>query len=186
MIAAYAVVAGIDGLNSIAIWAYTAAFGVLIVASLLLIINGFEVLESQLVVIIAAIIPLGFSLGLVVENLPSLASGYLGFTIVGFLAILVTRYRANPQLATIVLATVHGSAGLVIFLLPILLFISSDAPAGLLIISLGGATIGIGGLMLTFWKSGKPLLSVEQILRMLPWLLLAMTISFTLGLGFSR
>jgi hypothetical protein len=75
---------------------------------------------------------------------------------------------------------------LVIFLLPIWLTTQSDGPLSLLIISLGGAFIGIGGLMLTFWKSGKPVLPVEQILRVLPWLLLAMTISFTVGLGLSR
>jgi hypothetical protein len=159
---------------------------VLIVASLLLIINGFEVLESQLVVIVAAIIPLGFSLGLIADFLPVLVNIYLVLALVGFLAIVITRYRSNPRVATIVLTTVHGIAGMVIFLLPIWLFLQSDAPHSLLLITMGGAFIGIGGLMLAFWKSGKPILPVEHLLRLLPWLLLAMTISFTLGLGLSR
>ena len=158
----------------------------LIVASLLLIISGFQVLESQLVVIVAAIIPLGFSLGLIADFLPALLNAYLVFALGGFFAIVLTRYRANPRVATIVLTVVHGIAGLVIFLLPIWLFLQSDTPPTLLLISLGGAFIGIGGLMLAFWKSGKPILPVEQILRLLPWLLLAMTLSFTLGFGLLR
>ena len=77
--AAYEIVVGIEGLNSLSIWAYTASFGVLIVASLLMIIYGFDILESQFVVIIAAIIPLGFSLGLITEYVPQLSSAYFAY-----------------------------------------------------------------------------------------------------------
>lgn len=181
--AAYEIVVGIEGLNSISVWAYTAAFGVLIVASLLLIIYGFDILESQLVVIIAAIIPLGFSLALITEYLPQSSSAYLVFVVVGFLAIIGTRTFASPRAATIVLSIVHGISGLVIFVLPIALTLAGTTPLSFLFISLGGALIGIGGLMLAFLKSGKPLLPSEKIFKLLPWLLLLMTTSFALGLG---
>lgn len=181
--AAYEIVVGIEGLNSISIWAYTASFGVLIVASLLMIIYGFDILESQLVVIVAAIIPLGFSLGLITEYVPKLSAAYLVFVVIGFLAIIFTRTMAPPRAATIVLSIVHGISGLVIFLLPIALSLARTTPPSFLFISLGGAFIGIGGLMLAFLKSGKPLLSAERIFMLLPWLLLLMTLSFTLGLG---
>lgn len=181
--AAYEIVVGIEGLNSISIWAYTVSFGVLIVASLLMIIYGFDILESQLVVIVAAIIPLGFSLGLITEYVPQLSSAYLVFVVIGFLAIILTRTLAPPRAATIVLSIVHGISGLVIFFLPIALTLAGTTPPSFLFISLGGALIGIGGLMLAFLKSGKPLLPAEKIFMLLPWLLMFMTVSFALGLG---
>ena len=62
LLAAYQVAVGIEGLDSFAILCYTIAFGVLLVACLLLIILGFEILESPLVVIVSSIIPLSLSL----------------------------------------------------------------------------------------------------------------------------
>ncbi len=51
LLAAYQVVSGVEGLEPVATWALTIAFGVLLVTGLLLIILGFETLESPLVVI---------------------------------------------------------------------------------------------------------------------------------------
>ena len=65
MLAAYQVAIGIDGLATLPTVAYTIAFGVLLIAGLLLIILGFEVLDSPAVVIAATVIPLALSLGLV-------------------------------------------------------------------------------------------------------------------------
>jgi len=45
----------------------------------------------------------------------------------------------------------------------------------------GGALIGVGGLLLSFLKAGKPILSHETILKVLPGLLLLMTICFVVG-----
>jgi len=45
----------------------------------------------------------------------------------------------------------------------------------------GGALIGIGGLLLSFLKTGKPILSKETLLSVLPWLLLLMTTCFVVG-----
>ena len=52
LLAAYQVAIGIEGLSALPTIAYTIAFGVLLVAGLLLIILGFEVLESPVVVIV--------------------------------------------------------------------------------------------------------------------------------------
>ena len=67
LLAAYQVAVGIDGLDTFAIICYTIAFGVLLVACLLIIILGYEVLDSPLVLIVSTIIPLSISLGLVWE-----------------------------------------------------------------------------------------------------------------------
>jgi len=62
LLAAYQVAIGVDGFSALPMIAYTIAFGVLLVAGLLLIILGFEALDSPLVVIVSTIIPLSLSL----------------------------------------------------------------------------------------------------------------------------
>lgn len=181
LLAAYQIVVGIDKAGTLATWAYTIAFGVLLVAGLLIIIMGFEILDSPLVVIVSTIIPLTLSLGLVSEYLPQYETVYLIFTIVGFLFIIFTRSAKNKALKVIPVASVHGIAGMTIFLLPIIFSIQGKAPAGFAWVGIGGALIGVGGLLLTFLKSGKAILSKEMILTVLPALLLLMTTAFVVG-----
>jgi hypothetical protein len=182
LLAAYQIVVGINDLSTLPIIAYTIAFGVLLIASLLLIILGFDVLDSPAVVIVATIIPLSLSTGLVWEHLPAWQTGYLLFAVLGFLAVLITRVFPMPgRLPTIVLAFVHGVAGLVIFLLPIVMVLQGQATPGFALVGLGGALIGVGGLLLSFLKAGKPVLSREKILSILPGLLLGTTACFVFG-----
>ncbi|MES0339252.1 MAG: hypothetical protein ABUK16_06505 [Anaerolineales bacterium] len=184
LLAAYLIVMGVEGLPILATWAYASAFGVLLIAILLMIINGFDVLDSPLVVIVAAIIPLGLSLGMVIENLPQdWHLAYLLFVVIGFLAILLTRFLVPERGATIVLAFVHGIAGLLIVGLPIALVLQGVKAPMYLFMSAGGALIGIGGMLLAFLKSGRPILSAERIFMLLPWILLLMSAAFVLGLG---
>ena len=181
LLSAYQVVVGIEGLGTLAMASYTIAFGVLLVACLLLIILGLEVLDSPLVVIVSTVIPLSLSLGLVAEYLPELTAAYLLFVILGFIAVLLTRVFSPGPAAVITLAVVHGISGLLIFLLPIALTIGGETNNAFLLVSLGGAFIGIGGLLLAFLKTGKPILPRETILAILPALLLLMTACFVAG-----
>jgi len=182
LLAAYQIAVGIDGMATPAILAYTIAFGILLVAGLLIIILGFDILESPVVVMLSTVIPLSLSLGLVWAYLPSFRSLYLVFVIVGFLTILATRLiPMHNKVPVIVLALVHGIAGLTIFLLPILFSLAGQAPPGFALVGLGGALIGVGGLMLALLKAGKPLLSRHAILKILPGLLLLMTLAFVAG-----
>jgi hypothetical protein len=185
LLAAYQIVVGIDQLSTVPIIAYTIAFGVLLVAGLLLIILGFDVLDSPVVVIVSTIIPLALSLGLVWEHLASLRALYLIFTIIGFLAVSLTRaIPMQNKLPTITIAVVHGIAGMTIFLLPIILSAQGLMNPAFAQVGIGGALIGIGGLLLSFLKAGKPILSRETILRIFPGLLLLMTICFVAGFKF--
>jgi hypothetical protein len=163
------------------IWAYTTAFGILLVAGLLMIILGFEVLDSSLVVIVSTIIPLSLSLGLVWEFLPDWRTAYLVFALVGFTAVAITRFIAPQKIASYTLMPVHGIAGLIILGLPIGLAWQGTATAGFAFVGLGGALIGVGGLLLSFLKAGKPILPRETILTLLPGLLLFMTAAFVTG-----
>lgn len=183
LLSAYQIAVGIEGLGSLAVTCYTIAFGVLLVASLILIILGFEALESPLVVVIAALIPLSLSLGLISQYAPAHEVGYMAFAVLGFLAIVVTRYLIPGKIATIALAFVHGSAGLVIFALPIVLSIQSKTRPGFVLVGIGGGLIGIGGLLLAFLRAGRPLLSAKTIYTVLPVLLLLMTVAFVAGLA---
>ena len=185
LLAAYQVAVGIDGFSTLPIIAYTIAFGVLLVAGLLLIILGFEVLDSPAVVIVSTIIPLSLALGLVWQHLPTWRAAYLVFAILGFLAIVITRMvHMQSKLPTLVLALVHGAAGMTIFLLPVLLAIQGKVQPLFALVGAGGALIGIGGLLLSFMKAGKPILSREIILRVLPGLLLMMTLLFVVGFSY--
>ena len=182
LLAAYQIVVGIDGLASLPITAYTIAFGVLLVAGLLLIILGFDVLDSPTVVIVSTVIPLSLSLGLVWQHLLAYRIAYLVFAVLGFLAVMVTRLiPMRNRRPVIVLAVVHGIAGLTITLLPILWAISGRSPVGFAWVGVGGALIGLGGLLLSLLKTGRPLLSRATILKLLPGLLLLMTAAFVAG-----
>lgn len=182
LLAAYQVAIGIDGLETLPTITYTIGFGVLLVAGLLLIILGFDVLDSPVVVIVSTVIPLSLSLGLVWEHLPVYRTFYLVFALAGFLAIIITRslpMKKKPPV--IVLAAVHGIAGMTIFLLPLFLVFTGRSTPGFALVGLGGALIGLGGLLLSFLKAGKPILSRSTILKILPGLLLLTTALFVLG-----
>jgi hypothetical protein len=182
LLAAYQVAAGIQGMDTLPIIAYTIGFGVLLVANLLLLILGFDALESPVVVIVSTVIPLSLSLGLVWEHLTTWRVLYLVFACLGFLAILITRLApVRNTWPVFVLAGVHGIAGLTIFLLPIILAIQGKAHALFALVGVGGMLIGLGGLLLSFLKGGKPILSRETILKVLPGLLFLMTVAFVLG-----
>ena len=182
LLAVYQIAFVIDDFSTLPLITYTIAFGVLLVAGLLIIILGFEVLDSPLVVIVSTIIPLTLSLGLVWQHLASFRVLYLVFVIIGFLAIVITRsFPMASKLPTIVLAFVHGVAGLTIFLLPIILSMQGQTNPLFSLVGIGGALIGVGGLLLSFLKVGKPILSRETILKVLPGLLLLMTLCFVIG-----
>lgn len=185
ILAAYQVAVGINGLGEVPIIAYTIGFGVLLVAGLLLIILGFDVLDSPIVVIVSTLIPLAISLGLIWEHLASFRTSYLVFAISGFLAVLATRaIPMKNKLPTIVIAIVHGVAGMTIFLLPSILAADGSMRPAFALVGLGGAMIGLAGLLLSFLKAGKPIVPRETILKILPSLFLLMTLSFVAGFKF--
>jgi hypothetical protein len=175
------VVIGVEGLETLVVFSYTIAFGVLLVACLLLIILGYDVLDSPVVVVVSTIIPLSLSLGLVAEYLPENVYLYLVFVLLGFLAVVITRFVAPGRVAVIVLAVVHGISGLLITFLPVYLSLSGLTSPGFILVGVGGALIGIGGLLLAFLKTGKPILPRATIPQVLPVQLLLMTASFVAG-----
>lgn len=185
VLASYQVAVGIDDLDTLPIIAFTVGFGVLLIAVLLMFILGFDVLDSPIVVIVSTVIPLALSLGIVWQYLASFRTLYLIFTIVGFLAVALTRsISMQNKFPVFVIAVTHGIAGMTIFLLPIVLSIQGNAPPLFSLVSIGGALIGVGGLLLSFLKAGKPILARETILKLFPTLLLLTTAFFVAGFKF--
>lgn len=184
ILASYQVVQGIDGLNNMAIACYTISFGVIVIASLLMIILGFEILDSPLVIIASTLIPLSLALGLVSQFLHDILIPFGIFIVASFIAIVVTRFSGRKQVAVLVLAISHGVAGLTIFLLPVTMTLRGTVPAGFALVGLGGMLIGLVGLTLSFLKAGKPLLSREKILAGFPGLLLLTTTAYVTGFTF--
>lgn len=181
LLASYLIVDGINDAGTFAITAYTAAFGVLLVASLLIIILGFDVLDSPIVVIVSSIIPLSLSLGLVAEFFSQWRIAYLFLVLVGFVAIIITHYQASHKVALIPLVVWHGVSGVIIFLLPIYVSLTAIAPAAFIWIGFGGALIGLLGLLLTFLRSGNPVFSKENTLTAFPAILFLMTLAYVVG-----
>jgi hypothetical protein len=183
LLAAYQIAIGIEGLNHLAITSYTIAFGVLLVSGLLLNILGFDVLESPPVVVFSALIPLCLSLGLVIQFIPVFQKPYVTFTTLGLIAILITRYLKPGMTATLVLSIVHGLAGLVITCLPILLVLRKEVHAGFMLVGLGGALVGVGGLLLVSFRVGKSPPADQKVISLLPPMLLVLTTCFVAGMA---
>jgi hypothetical protein len=157
---------------------------VIVIASLLMIILGLDVLDSPVVVIASTLIPLSLALGLAAQFLHNVLVPYGTFIVIGFIAIVITRYIGPKILAVMVLAIVHGVAGLTIFFLPIILVLQNQLPPGFAFVGIGGMLIGLAGLLLSFLKAGKPLLSRQKILFFFPSLLLLTTAAFVIGFTF--
>jgi hypothetical protein len=181
LLAAYQVAMGIEGLGALPIAFHTLGFGALLLAGLLMILFGFEVLESPWVIIVATLIPLSLSAGLVVQYLPARSGPYLVFAMVGFLALASARMSSSRALALGVLIAVHSLAGLIIFGLPLAMALRGATSPGFALVGLGGGLIGLAGILLAFLRSGKPILSQARIQAIMPGLLLLTTAAFVAG-----
>ena len=182
LLASYQIAVGIEGLGSIPILAYTIGFGALLVSGLLILILGLEVLQSPIVVVVATLIPLSLACGMVWEYLPEWRRFYMTYAIVGLLAIVLTRFTKTPRkIAIPILALVHGVAGLTIFLLPLGMVATQRSGVGFVLVSLGGALIGLMGVILSFLRMGSKVFSQEKLLKAFPLLFLVITVAYVLG-----
>lgn len=162
---------------------YILSFAVLFVSGVLLILAGYGLLASPLVVIVAALIPLALAVGLWFQVYPKYGKAFLALAVMGFLALAVSLFTGPAALATLMLILVHSIAGLSIVFLPISAVNRKLAVPAFLWVSVGGALIGLGGIALAFLKTGSQFLffSAEVVLAVLAPLLLLMTLAYTWG-----
>jgi len=182
LIASYEVVKGMGDYDNTAILFFTIGFGVIIIASLLILIFNFEILTNRFVIVAAALIPISFAIAIVRIFYSEYYTYYLIFGIISFFLILITRFTRGKTLSILSIIIGHGTAGLIIVFLPFILFISGNPKFNLLSISMGGALIGMGGGLLAFLKTGKPILSEKTIFTILLPILFLMTLFFALGI----
>lgn len=81
-------------------------------------------------------------------------------------------------------ATLHSISGLIIVFLPLLYVYKKTVNYGFLTMSLGGITIGIGGLALASIIAGKPILPMELVVQLLHPLLFISGFLLSLGIYF--
>ena len=106
----------------------------------------------------------------------------LVFVLLGLPAVILSRtLPASKRLQTLILAIVHGAAGLTIFFLPLLISAWGEMRPAFALVGLGGALIGCGGLLLSFLRASRPLLSRASTLQLFPLLLFLMTACFVAG-----
>ena len=163
---------------------YMVAFIVLLVSGVLLIILGWGILPSPLVIVVTTFIPLALSVGLYCEFYEKLSKPYKIFALLGLIAIIVTRFTdVSHGLQVVTLIIVHSVAGLSIFLIPILAIKANKAPSGFIGVTIGGVLIGLGGIALAFLKSGKQFLFFSQdfVMAILAPLLFLMALAYTWG-----
>lgn len=159
---------------------YMMGFLVLLVAGVLLIFLGLDILGKPAVLTVASLIPLGISMGLMEQYFPRGKRAFKWFALIGFLAIAVASFGGIDLLRKIAVPLFHGVAGLLIFLGP---FVAKGAAKGFWWVGIGGLLIGLGGIALAFLSLGSQLLffSPELVRTILTPLLLLMTLAFTAG-----
>ncbi len=165
---------------------YMAAFIVLLVSGLLLLIFGLKILPSPAVIVVTSLIPLSIAVGLYCDFYKEkLGTPFKIFALLGLLAIILTRFVSgvphSVQVLTVII--VHSIAGVSIFVIPILAVKNKKAPRGFIFVTVGEVLIGLGGIALAFLKSGDQLLffSHDFVMFILSPLLILMTLAFTYG-----
>ena len=181
VVAGYKIINGMDNYSNITTALYTVAFGLLLLASLLLLLMGFEIMENDYVAVVVSVIPITLSLGLVSDKLEH-ATIYSFLITIGFIIAVVLRFFSTGKTASLSLGVIHFLSGAVILVLPLFLFFSGKSNSQILLISLGGIFIGVGGILLGFLKIGKLKLQREKIYTFFPAILFFTTTAFVLGL----
>ncbi len=183
IIAGTEIVSGINQHTLGAITSYTVAFGILVLAGVMLLLFGFELLENPFVPIVSTLIPMMLSLGLVQDHIPGMVNSYASLLGILYLISIWGKFRTGAKAAAMILAMVHGVSGLLLFVLPLVLCFGYGLPYQLLFISLGGLVIGLEGMLLALQKLGVLSVDLNRILSFFPGLLLISTAAFVVGLN---
>ncbi len=181
-VAGYQIIKGMENYSNLTTTLYTISFGILLLACLLLLLMGFEIMENNYVAVVAALIPITLSLGLVTDKLDS-STMYFILISASFLIAVALRLFSSGKIQSLSIGVIHFLSGSVIFFLPILLFFTDKAEIQILLVSLGGVLIGSGGMLLGLVKAGKSVLAKEKVVALFPIILFLTTTAFVVGLA---
>ena len=122
-------------------------------------------------------------MGIVAVFLPAYHLGYGVIISVLYAGLVIQKLRDQVKSAMLFQILLHGLTGLVLFIMPVVLVIQGTVDPGYLGISVGTGLIAIGGMALAFLKSGKPILTKDQIYMIFPGVLLLAVFAFSVGIG---
>ncbi len=182
IVAGYQIIHGLDNYSDFTATLYTISFGLLLLASLLLLLMGFEIMENDYIAVIVSIIPISLALGIISDKLEH-AAVYSALIFISFIIAASLRFFAKGKVASLAIGALHFISGTLVFLIPIFLFSTGKAGAQILFISLGGIIIGAGGMLLGFLKAGKSILEREKVVELFPIILFLTTTAFVIGLA---
>jgi len=181
-VAGYQIIKGMENYSNLTTTLYTISFGVLLLSCILLLLMGFEIMENNYVAVVAALIPITLSLGLVTDKLDS-STMYSTLISASFLIAVSLRLFSSGKIQSLSIGVIHFLSGSVIFFLPIILFLTGKAEIQILMISFGGVLIGSGGMLLGLVKAGKSVLEKEKVVALFPIILFLTTTAFVVGLA---
>ncbi len=183
ILAGVQIVTGIENCGTIPITYYTFSYGIFLVSALLMLLMGVDIIEHATAALAASTLPLGYSMGIVAVFLPAYHLGYGVIISVLYAGLVIQKLRDQVKSAMLFQILLHGLTGLVLFIMPVVLVIQGTVDPGYLGISVGTGLIAIGGMALAFLKSGKPILTKDQIYMIFPGVLLLAVFAFSVGIG---
>jgi hypothetical protein len=148
-----------------------------------MVLMGVDIIEHPIAALAASMLPLGFSMGLIGEFLLEYHLIYSSLISVLYAGLTIQKLRKQDKSALLFQILLHGFSGLVLFILPLVLFIQGEVESNFLGVSVGTGLVAIGGMALAFLKSGKPLLSKDQIYTIFPGVLLLAVVAYSIGIG---
>ncbi len=174
--------------------AWALSFLVLFVSGVLIIFLGWaDTLENPLVPPIAALIPAGLAIGLIFAIWPDTRYGlyYTVYALVVIVLLAVVRIFGEDfaGLSSPLIMGIHIPSGLIISFLPLYTaFISKDTEWNAAFFGIGGILISFGGVLLAFATvpGMRAILPFDDILGILPILLLIVGVFFLLGIGLPK
>jgi len=183
IVAGTQIVSGIEHCGTIPITYYTFSYGIFLISALLMLLMGVDIIEHPLAALAASTLPLGFSMGMVAVFLHDYHLGYGVLVSILYAGLVIQKLRQQTKSAMVFQILLHGITGLVLFIMPLVLVIQGEVNPGYLGISVGTGLIAVGGMALAFLKSGKPILTKEQIYLIFPGVLLLAVFAFSVGIG---
>ena len=183
ILAGFQIVSGIEGLGTIPIAYYTFSHGIFLISAILMLIMGVDIIEHDVAALAASTLPLGFSMGLVGEFFLEYHLVYASMVSILYAGLVIQKLRKKDKAALLFQILLHSFSGLVLFIMPLVLIVQGKVPISFIGVSVGTGLIAIGGMALAFLKSGKPLLSKEQIYLIFPLVLCMAVIAYSVGIG---
>ncbi len=181
-LASYEIVKGIENYPKESIVALTIGFGVLVIASILIFIFGIQILENNYIPVVSSIIPFSFAYTLFNVYMDKYSKYFLAFLVIGFFIVAISRFSKGKIIKTLTLSFFHAISGILIVFIPILLFLGGKAEGKIVFISIGGTIIGVGGILLSFIRAGKPIIPEKLVYKVLTPLLFFVVLFLVLGI----